>query len=258
MPSIHKLASVDSGAEIGTDVEIGPFAVIEKGAVIGDRCKIAAHAFISSWSRLGSDITIHTGAVVGSDPQDLKFGGEESTFEIGDHTTIREFTTLNRGTHASGKTVIGKNCLVMAYAHIAHDCRVGDNAILVNSVNLAGHVEVGDWAIISASVPVHQFVRVGAHTYIGGLYRVPQDIPPFIRAAGEPLSYKGVNAIGLERRGFSAESVKWIQRAYRIFYRSKLNVTQALQRMNDELEKTPEVQSIIEFIEARGERGIMK
>lgn len=177
--------------------------------------------------------------------------------EVGDHTVIREFTTLNRGTKATGRTTIGEHCLIMAYAHVAHDCEVGDHAILVNNATLGGHVQVGEWAIIGASDPVQQFVRIGKHAYIGGFYRVPQDVPPYIRAAGDPLAYKGINSVGLTRRGFSENAILQLKRAYRILYRRKLNVTHALERIREEVEQTEEVKEVIRFIETRTEKGMM-
>ncbi len=257
MSQIDPRAAVGNNAQIGENVTVGPFAVIEDGAVVGDGCKIAAHATITKWARLGKDVRVFSGAVIGSDPQDLKFEGEETTMEVGDRTVIREFATLNRGTHESGSSSVGEDCLLMAYTHVAHDCHLGNRVILANSVNMAGHVTIEDWVGIGGMVPIHQFTRLGQHAFIGGGWRVPQDVPPYILAAGEPITYRGVNSIGLRRRGFSNETINTIKHAYRIIYRSQLNVKQALQRIKDEMEMTPEVQTIVNFIENDSERGIV-
>ncbi|HEB85372.1 MAG TPA: acyl-ACP--UDP-N-acetylglucosamine O-acyltransferase [Bacteroidetes bacterium] len=258
MATIHPLASVDFGADLGEDVEVGPFAVIEPGAVLGEGCRVGPQAYITRWARLGKGVKVHKGAVVGSDPQDLKFGGEETTLEVGDRTTIREFATLNRGTAAHGRTEVGSDCLIMAYAHVAHDCIIGEHVILANAVNMGGHVEIADWAIIGGMVPIHQFVRIGPHAFVGGGWRVPSDVPPFVRAAGDPMTYKGLNVVGLQRRGFTREQIAPLHHTYKLLYRSGLNISQALERVKEEVEDTPEVKLILEFFETRGDRGIMK
>jgi len=256
MTRIDPLASVHPNARIGDDVVVGPFTVIEEGAVIGDGCNIGPDVLITKWARLGNELKISKGAVIGTDPQDLKFGEEETTLEVGDRTVIREFATLNRGTHASGKTVIGKDCLLMAYTHVGHDCRVGDNVILSNGVNLAGHVEMDDFVIVGGMTGFHQFIHVGKHCFIGGMSKVRQDVPPYIRAADEPLDYAGVNSIGLRRRGMSSESIMSLKRAYKILYRSGLNVSQALEELKKKVESA-EVEEVIRFIENRSDRGMM-
>ncbi len=258
MAKIHPLAAVDTKAKIAENVDIAPFAVIEAGAEIGEGCWIGAHAYITKWARLGKNVQIGNGAVIATNPQDLKFGGEESYLEIGDNSIIREFATLNRGTSASGKTVIGKECLIMAYCHVAHDCRIHDHVIMTNNAALAGHVELEEWARLGAFVPVHQFVRIGKHAFIGAFYRVPLDVPPFIIAAGEPMTYRGVNSIGLARRGFHEKQIRALKNTYRILYRSSLNISQALEKIEAEIEKTPEVEEVIRFIQSRDKRGIMK
>lgn len=254
---IHPTAIVDSGAELGENVEIGPYAIIENNVVIGEGCRIGPQALIASGARLGREVAVHKGAVVGTVPQDLKFGGEETTLEVGDNTVIREYATLNRGTTYHWKTKVGKNCLLMAYSHIAHDCFVGDHVILGNCTALAGHIEMGDYAIISGLVPVHQFVRIGTHSMIGGGFRVPMDIVPYALSGGYPLKVMGLNLVGLKRRGFQPDVLKSLDRAFRIIFRSKLNTTQALTRVKEEVEMIAEVKLLVDFIE-NSERGICK
>lgn len=254
--TIHPTALVDPSAELDDGVEVGPFAVIEANVKIGKNCKIGPHAHIAPGARLSSEVKVHTGAVLATIPQDLKFGHEETTLEIGERTVIREYATLNRGTHEHWKTAVGSDCLIMAYAHVAHDCVIGNHCILANSVNLAGHVVLEDWVSLGGMVPVHQFVRIGQHTFIGGGYRVPKDVPPYILAMGEPLTFGGLNSVGLTRRGFSQEAMMSIKRAYKTLFKSKLNVSQALAKIRENGETTPEVRNVIEFIE-KSERGII-
>ena len=208
-------------------------------------------------ARIGKNCTIFPGAVISAIPQDLKFGGEDSLAIIGDNTTIRECVTINRGTVASGKTVIGNNCLIMATAHIAHDCHIGNNAIIVNGVALAGHVTVGDFAVIGGLAAVHQFISIGDHAMISGGSLVRKDVPPFTKAAKEPLSYVGINSVGLRRRGFTTEKIREIQDIYRTLYQKNYNTTQALSIIEAEMEATPERDDIIHFIR-NSSRGIMK
>ncbi|GBD94321.1 acyl-[acyl-carrier-protein]--UDP-N-acetylglucosamine O-acyltransferase [bacterium BMS3Abin05] len=257
MIKIDKRAAVDPKAELGENVQVGPFTIIEENVRIGENSLIAPGVHIASGTRIGKNVRIFTGAVLGTIPQDLKFGGEETILEIGDETTIREHATLNRGTHESRVTRIGKNCLIMAYAHVAHDCHIGENVILANAVNLAGHVTIEDWAAIGGMVPVHQFIRIGMHSFIGGGYRVAKDVPPYVRVMGEPLQFGGINLIGLKRRGFSQAQLSRIKKAYRIIYQMKLNVSQAIKRIKAEMDLTDEVKKIVEFIE-QSERGIVR
>ena len=257
MIKIDEKAVVSPKAELGDNIEVGPFAVIEEDVQIGENSVIAHGAHIASGTRIGKNVRIFTGAVLGTAPQDLKFGGEETTLEIGDGTTIREYATLNRGTRESWITRVGKNCLIMAYAHVAHDCHIGNNVILANAVNLAGHVTIEDWASLGGMVPVHQFIRIGAHAFVGGGYRVVKDVPPFILVMGEPLQYGGINLVGLRRRGFSRDQLAIIKKTYRILYQSKLNVYQAIERIKAEVDQTEDVLKIIEFVE-KSERGIVR
>jgi len=212
---------------------------------------------VDNGARIGRNCKIHKGAVVSTPPQDLKYAGEETLFIIGENTTVREFCTLNRGTNASGKSEIGSNCLLMAYVHIAHDCIIGDHVIIANGVQLGGHVTIEEWAIIGGMTPIHQFCKVGCHCMVGGGYRAVQDIPPYITASGEPLRFAGINSIGLRRRGFDSATVMTIKRAYKVIYRSNLNRSQALERIRQEFELTPEIRHIISFIET-SERGIIR
>ena len=250
------LAYIHPDAKIGANVTIEPFAVVHENTVLGDDCYIYSHAVIHSGARLGKGVRIFNGAVVSGIPQDLKFSGEDSTAELGDYTTVRECATINRGTKAYGKTVVGKHCLIMAYAHVAHDCILGDHVILVNSVALAGHVEIGEFAILGGLGAVHQFVHIGADAMIGAGALVRKDVPPFIKVAKEPLSFEGVNAIGLERRGFTPDQIDRIHHAYRLLYQSGLNTTQAVDRIAEEAQG-PEIEAILSFVQA-AERGIVK
>ncbi|MCD6250409.1 MAG: acyl-ACP--UDP-N-acetylglucosamine O-acyltransferase [candidate division Zixibacteria bacterium] len=256
MSNIHTTAIVSPKAELADDVTIGPHTIIEDNVIIGSGTKIASSALIASSARLGANVTVAHGAVVGTVPQDLKFGGEDSLLVVGDNTTIREYATLNRGTAERGETTVGKNCLIMAYAHIAHDCVIGNNVILANSVNLAGHIEIDDFAILGGVLPVHQFVKIGAHVMIGGGFRVQQDVCPYALIAGYPLRTVGLNALGLKRRGFALEAIRTIKTAYKLLFFSKLNTTQAVERIKSEVEIIPEIQVILDFI-GRSNRGLI-
>lgn len=256
MADIHATAVVDSRAELADDVSVGPFSVIKGDAVIGEGTRIHSHVLVDDGARIGKHCEIHHGAAVSTPPQDLKFSNERTTFEVGDNTVIREFCDLNRGTEHRGRTVIGSSCLLMAYSHAAHDCVVGDHVIMANGVQLAGHVVIEDWVILGGLVAVHQFCRIGCHSLIGGVYRAVQDVPPYILTAGDPLAYKGLNAVGLKRRGFSKEAVAALRHCYKLIYRSKLNTSQALEKIAAEQEITPEVQHVVEFIR-QSERGII-
>lgn len=254
--NIDKNASVHPDAQIGDNVTIGPFTVIEKDVIVGEGTQIGSHALLANGTRVGKECSIHHGAVLGTLPQDLKFGGEATTLEVGNNTTIREYATLNRGTKVHMKTVVGSSCFLMAYVHVAHDCILGNNVILANSVNMAGHVEIEDFVIIGGMTPIHQFVRIGKHAMVGGGLRASKDIPPYILAANEPMSFEGTNIIGLKRRGFSTDSIVSIEAAYRILYESGNNVTQAVEKMKVEIPQTDEVKTILGFI-AKSKRGII-
>jgi len=254
---INKLAEVHPGAEIGQDVEIGPFTIVEDDVKIGNGTTIGSHAYIATGTRIGENCRIFHGAVLGTAPQDLKFKNEKTTLEIGNNTTIREYATLNRGTTDHWKTVVGANCLLMAYSHVAHDCTVGNNVIIANSVNMAGHVTIEDFVGIGGMVPIHQFVKIGKHTFIGGGYRVPKDVPPYILAMGEPLRFAGLNTVGLQRRGFSTETLSELKRAFKIFYRSNLTINDALQKIESDVKQIDEINDLVSFIK-NCERGIIR
>jgi UDP-N-acetylglucosamine acyltransferase len=254
--SVHPSAVISPQAKLGKNVTIGPFAIIGEGCEVGDGCVIAPHVILERNVKLGANVKVGAGTILGGEPQDLKFGGEETTVEIGEGTTIREYTTINRGTTHSFKTTVGRNCLLMSYVHLAHDCQIGDGVILSNVVQLAGHVIVEDKAIISGLTAVHQFVRVGRHSFIGGCSRVTKDIPPFLKAAGNPVQLYGLNTIGLQRGGFSEEVLRELKRAYRLFFRSDLNLGQAMEQAKAELEPFAEVNELVKFVEA-SERGVV-
>jgi len=251
------LAYVHPEAIIGDNVVIEPFATIYQDVTIGEGTKIGSSVSIMPGVRIGKNCQIFPGAVIGAVPQDLKFKGEYSTVEIGDNTTIREFVTINRGTSAKGKTVVGSNCLLMAYVHVAHDCIVGNNVILVNNTQLAGEVIVDDYAILGGMVAIHQFVHVGSHVMISGGSLVRKDVPPFIKAGREPLSYVGINSIGLRRRNFSNEKIREVQEIYRYIYQKGLNISQAVEIIEAEMPASTERDEVLLFIKD-SKRGIIR
>jgi UDP-N-acetylglucosamine acyltransferase len=250
-------ANVHPDAQIGNNVTIEPFATVQKDVIIGDDCWIGPNAIIWDGSRLGKNVKVFPGASVSSIPQDLKFAGEKTQTVIGDNSVIREAVTISRGTTDKFQTVIGKNCLLMAYVHVAHDCIVGNNCILVNTVQVAGHVTIDDWAIIGGASALHQFVKVGAHVMLSGGSLVRKDVPPFTKAAREPLTYAGINTVGLRRRGFASEKISEIQEIYRYIFLKGLNNSKALDIVEKEVPASPEKDYIVEFIRT-SERGIMK
>ncbi len=254
---IQPLAYIHPQAKIADNVVVEPFATIHKNVEIGEGSWIGPHVTIMEGSRIGKNVKIFPGAVISAVPQDLKFRGEETTAIIGDNSVIREYVTISRGTSDKYKTEIGKNCLIMAYVHVAHDCIIGDNVILVNSVQLAGHVQIDDFAIIGGTSAVHQFVKVGAHVMISGGSLVRKDVPPYTKASREPLSYTGINSVGLRRRGFSNEKINEIQEIYRIIYLSGFNNSKALDIIELECPPSKERDEVINFIR-NSDRGIMK
>lgn len=258
MAKIHPSSVVSSKAQISDDVEIGPFCVVEDDVIIGSGSKLLNHVTIYNHSRIGENNKFFPGTVIGAVPQDIKFDGGFSEAIIGNNNTFRECVTVSRGTHATDKTTIGDNCLFMAYAHAAHDCRIGSNCILANSVALAGHVHVEDTVIIGGLVGIHQFVSIGKHSMIGAHSMVVKDVPPFGLFSGNPLYFEGLNIIGLRRRGFSDDSITAIKKTYMLLYKSGLNVTQALERIqNDSSLNSSEVSDILTFIK-NGRRGLSK
>ncbi|HAD97766.1 MAG TPA: acyl-[acyl-carrier-protein]--UDP-N-acetylglucosamine O-acyltransferase [Cryomorphaceae bacterium] len=251
------LAYVHPSAKIANTVVIEPFTTIHKNVEIGEGTWIGSNVTIMEGARIGKNCRIFPGAVISAIPQDLKFEGEDSLVVIGDNTTIRECVTVNRGTKALGKTVIGKNCLIMACAHIAHDCVIGDHCVIVNGCLMAGHVEMGDWAIIGGLCAIQQFSKIGTHAFVGGGSLVRKDVPPYVKAAKEPISYAGINSIGLRRRGYENQKINEIQNIYRILFQKKYNTTQALDIIETDFEATQERDEIITFIR-NSQSGIMK
>ncbi len=251
------LAYIHPAAKIAASVVIDPFVTIEANVEIGEGTRIASNVTIMDGARIGKNCTIFPGAVISGIPQDLKFKGEDTLAIIGDNTTIRECVTINRGTAAKGKTVVGNNCLIMAYCHVAHDCVVGDNVIMSNATQLAGEVQVDNFAVIGGGTLVHQFCHIGPHVMIQGGALVNKDIPPYVKAAREPIAYAGVNSIGLRRRGFSGEVIRDIQEIYRYLYLSGLNNSDAIERIEAELPATPERDEIILFVR-NAKRGIIR
>jgi UDP-N-acetylglucosamine acyltransferase len=254
---ISPLASVHPAAILGSGVTIDPFAVVQEGVTIGDGTHIMPHAVVLPFSHIGRNCRIFPGAVIGAVPQDLKFVGEETTVEIGDNTTIRECVTVNRGTKDKWKTAIGNNCLIMAYAHIAHDCILGNNVILANGVQLAGHVTVGDFANMGGLAGANQFTRIGAHTYIAGHTVVRKDVPPYIKAGREPMSYAGVNLVGLQRRHFDAAQIQTISQIYHLLFVQKGSTSAALQAIQESVPDGQLKQEIMQFVQ-ESKIGIIK
>ncbi len=254
---VHPLACVDPKAVIDPTAEVGPFAYIESNVEIGARTKIMANATILSGARIGADCTVFPSAVVGAIPQDLKFRGEDTLAIIGNNTVIRECATVHRGTASKGQTVVGNHCLIMAYSHVAHDCLLHDHIILSNATQLAGEVVVDDYAIMGGGSLVHQFTHVGAHSMTQGGTKVNKDIPPYVIAAREPVSFCGINSVGLNRRGFTREQLTAIQDTYRLIYMSGLNVSQALQQIQETLPPSAERDEIVNFI-TTSPRGVIR
>jgi UDP-N-acetylglucosamine acyltransferase len=253
---IHPTAIVSSDAELAPDVEVGAYAIIGENCKVASGCVISPRVTLERNVLLGHNVKVGIGTILGGAPQDLKYAGEETTVEIGDGTVIREYSTINRGTAHSFKTSVGRNCLLMSYVHLAHDCHIGNNVILSNVVQLAGHVTVEDKAIISGLSAAHQFVRIGRQSFIGGMSRVSKDIPPFLKAVGNPVKLYGLNTVGLQRGGMEEDTIRELKRAYRLLFRSEMNVTQAIEHARTELEPLPEVKELIQFVEA-SERGVV-
>ncbi|NOY37984.1 MAG: acyl-ACP--UDP-N-acetylglucosamine O-acyltransferase [Chlorobi bacterium] len=254
---IHKLSDIHPEATMGNKVTIEAFSSIARDVVIGDGTWIGPNVTIMEGTRIGKRCRIFPGAVIGAIPQDLKFEGEKTTVEIGDNTTIREFVTLNRGTKAAGKTIVGSNTLLMAYVHIAHDCVVGNQCIMVNNASLAGEVHVGDWAILGGGTLVHQFVHIGKHAFLGGGSKARKDVPPYVKADRDPLMYMGLNSIGLRRRGFSNEKINEIQEMYRNIYLRGLIISKAIEKIEEDFPASEEKDEVLSFIK-RSSRGIIR
>jgi len=254
---IHQLTAVDSRAKIGKNVTIEPFTTIGADVEIGEGCWIGSNVTIMPGTRIGKNCKIFPGAVIGGIPQDLKFEGEDSMVYIGDNTVIRECVTINRGTKAQGFTKVGNDCLIMATAHIAHDCNIGNNVIIANACGIAGHVEIGDFVVMGGLSAVHQFGKIGKHVMISGGSLVRKDIPPYIKVAREPISYAGINSVGLRRRGISNDKIFEIQKIYRAIFQMKMNTAQSIEFVEKEMLPTMERDEIIQFIQ-NSPRGIVK
>jgi UDP-N-acetylglucosamine acyltransferase len=252
---VHPTAILDPAAELGQGVEIGPWVIVGPRVCIGDRCRIGPRARLQRNVRLAEDVSVGDGSIVGGDPQDLKYKGEETWVEVGAGTIIREYSTINRGTTQSYRTTVGARCFIMSYVHLAHDCHLGDEVVIANGTQLAGHVTIQDHAVLSGLNAVHQFVTIGAYAFVGGGSRVNQDIPPYVKAVGNPMELYGLNSIGLQRAGFSGETVAALKRAYRLFFNSELNLSQALERARTDLPPFPEVERFLAFVES-SERGV--
>ncbi|HKN66745.1 MAG TPA: acyl-ACP--UDP-N-acetylglucosamine O-acyltransferase [Gemmatimonadaceae bacterium] len=253
---IHPTAIVSKDAQLGADVEVGPFAIIGEGCVVGEACVIAARATLERNVILAANVKVGSGSILGGDPQDLKYKGEPTTVEIGEGTTIREYSTINRGTAQSFKTTVGKQCFIMSYVHLAHDCHIGDGVILGNTVQLAGHVTIGDKAIVSGQSAAHQFVQIGRYSFTGGCSRISKDVPPYVKANGNPIRLYGLNKVGLQRNGISEDVQRELKRAYRLFFNSDLNLSQARERAEEELQRFPEVEEFLSFLD-RSDRGLV-
>ena len=256
MTSIHKTAIVDSAAKIGDDVTVGPYAYIEGNIEIGDGTNIGPYACIYDGARIGKNVKIFQSVAVSNVSQDLKYAGEETFFYIGDNTVVREFVTLHKGTVETGFSKVGSDCLIMAYAHVAHDCVVGNNCIIANSVQIAGHVSIDNWVIIGGSALVHQFSTIGEHCMIQGGAHVSSDVPPYVLAGNIPFRYSGLNSIGLKRRGFTDKNISVIKEAYKILYFSGLNTSDAKKKLLDDFDNKY-VANIIEFLN-NAKRSILK
>ncbi len=254
---IHPHTYIHPNAKLATNVKIDPFSVIHQNVEIGEGTWIGSNVTIMEGARIGKNCRIFPGAVISAIPQDLKFEGEITTVEIGDNTTIREFVTVNRGSKDRWVTKVGNNCLIMAYSHVAHDCIIGNNCIMSNNTQIAGHVVLGDFAILGGMCAVHQFVHIGQHAFISGGSLVSKDVPPYIKAGRTPLSYAGINSVGLKRRGFTIERLNHILDIYRTIYNKAMNTTQALNYIEEELPATDERDEIVTFIRESG-RGIIK
>lgn len=255
MSAIHPAALVDPAAELGRDVTIGPFAIVGPRVTLGDGVVIGPHATVERNSRLAAGVRVGQGSVIGGDPQDLKYRGEETWVEIGAGTVVREYSTINRGTAASGVTRVGAGCFLMSYVHLAHDCHLGDGVIVSNGTQLAGHVTIEDRAILSGLCAIHQFVSIGTLAFIGGCSRVSQDIPPYVRAVGNPTELYGLNTVGLQRAGMDPETLGALKRTYRLLFNSELNLSQGLERVRAEVPDLPEVAHFREFV-GRSQRGV--
>jgi UDP-N-acetylglucosamine acyltransferase len=256
-PRIHETAIIHPSARLGADVSVGPYCLVGPDVVLGDGCELMSHVRIDGPLVAGEANRFYHGAAIGGVPQDLKYAGARSGVRIGDGNVFREYVTVNRATEEGDETILGDRNLLMAYVHVAHDCILHDGIVLANSVNLAGHVVVESHAIVGGITPVHQFVRLGTYAIVGGGSRVPKDMPPYFKAAGNPLRVVGPNSVGLERHGFDGETRRALKEAYRLLYRADLNVSQAVARLRERFPDSPTVRHLVEFIEG-SDRGIVR
>lgn len=245
---IHATAVIDPGAMLGEAVEIGPYAVIGPNVEVGDGCRLGPHVVLERNVRLAAEVSVGAGSVLGSDPQDVKYQGEETWVEVGPRTVIREHSTVNRGSAASGLTSIGADCFLMTYVHVAHDCRLGDGVTIANSTQLSGHITIEDKATLSGLIAVHQFVTIGTYAFVGGASRIPQDIPPYVKAVGNPVELFGLNSVGLQRAGFSSETLLALKRAYRQLFNSDRPRAEAVAELEADSRRYPEVRRLLEFV----------
>ena len=253
--TVHPTAIIDPDAEIGAGVEIGPWVMVGPRVTVGDGCRLGPRVRLQRNVKLAAGVSVGDGSILGGDPQDLKFQGEETWVEVGEGTIIREYSTINRGTSATYRTVVGAHCFIMTYVHLAHDCHVGDHVTIANGTQCAGHVTIHDRAVLSGLNAIHQFVTIGTYAFVGGGSRVNQDIPPYVKAVGNPMELYGLNSIGLQRAGFSGETIAALKRAYRLFFNSDLNLSQALERARTDLPPLPQVELFLDFVES-SERGV--
>ncbi|MCX6149212.1 MAG: acyl-ACP--UDP-N-acetylglucosamine O-acyltransferase [Ignavibacteriales bacterium] len=256
MNEIHPTAIINENAKLGDNIVVGPYTLINDNVTIDDGCHIGPHVVIYEGARIGKQVNIYQGASISHVPQHMKYNNEPTLCYVGDNTNIHEFATIHRGTVDTGKTVVGKNVLMMAYSHVAHDCRIGDNCIIANAAQLGGFTELDEWVIIGGSVPVHQFCKIGKHVMIGTGTGVGKDVPPFILAADEPLKYAGLNVVGLRRRGFTTEQLDSLKKVYHILYDSQLNVTQAKEKITNDFPNDPLAKEVLDFIN-RSHRGLL-
>lgn len=257
MPTIHPTAIVSPKAKLGNNISIGPYSIIHDDVEIGDDCIIGPHAVLYDGARIGNRVKLSQGVSVSNAPQDLKYNNEKTYFYIDDDTTVREFAVLHRGTSSHGESKVGKNCLLMAYVHIAHDCYVGNNVIIANTCQIAGHCEIEDNVIIGGLTGMHQFSKIGKHAIVGACSKIASDVPPYIMASGNPARYYGLNLIGLKRRGFAKEEIETIRQVYKLFYESGLNHTQALEKINQEFATNKIAEGILEFLK-KATRGTVR
>jgi len=253
--AVHPTAVIDPGAQLGLDVEIGPYAVLGPAVEVGDGGRLGPHVVLERNVRLGPGVTLGAGVVLGGAPQDVKYCGEETWVEIGPRTVIREHSTVNRGTTATGATVVGADCFLMTYVHVAHDCRIGDGVTIANSTQLSGHITVEERATLSGLIAIHQFVTIGTHAFVGGASRVNQDIPPYVKAVGNPVELFGLNSVGLQRAGFSADTMTALKRAYRLLFNNTMPRAEALLALEPDAARVPEVRRIIDFV-TTARRGV--